>query len=136
MRTGHRPDVVRTADPTKPAIRPYAAEAIMGIDVRDMPDAAAVSLPDRLREAGFDVDVSRSPHPQLPALVVTRILCRRGKDVQTLESRPSGGKPGERRVYIANARGWRRSVRLRRCQLQEDVTSIIEQNGGHWPFPG
>jgi hypothetical protein len=107
----------------------------MGIDVRDMPNEAAASLPDRFREAGFDCEVSQKPHPQKPDVVVTRLRIRRGGDSQFLGWMPVSSKPGQCRVSIGNATGWRRSVQERRSRLQSDVTSIIEQNGGYWPFP-
>jgi hypothetical protein len=106
----------------------------MGADVRDMPNAAAAALPDRHREAGFDVEVSSGPHPQYPGVIVTRAICRRGGDAQRLGWGPASGKPGECRVGIANARSWRRRVRERRFRLQAEVTAIIERSGGYWPF--
>ena len=106
----------------------------MGFDVRDMPTEAAAALPDRLREAGFDVGVLTGPHPQHPEVIVTRVVCRRGGDEQRLNWGPASGKPGECRIGIANARGWRRSARERRGRLQAEVTAVIEQAGGYWPF--
>lgn len=108
----------------------------MGVDVRDMPAEAAAALPDRLREAGFDVEVVSGSHPRDPEVVITRAICRRGGDRQRLGWGPAPGKPGECRVGIANAGGWRRSVRERRYRLQAEVTAIIERGGGYWPFPG
>jgi hypothetical protein len=108
----------------------------MGADVRDMPIEAAASLPDRLRKVGYDVEVSSGPHPQYPGVIVTRAICRRGADVQRLGWGPVSGKHGECRVGIANARGWRRSIRKRRYRLQAEVTAIIEQSRGYRPFAG
>ena len=106
----------------------------MGTDVRDIPVEAASVLPNRLRKAGFVVEVSIESHPQYPEIVITRAICRRGSDMQRLGWGPALSKPGECRVGIANARGWRRSVRERRYRLQAEITAIIEGGGGYWPF--
>jgi hypothetical protein len=107
----------------------------MGVDIRDMPVAAAEALPGRFREAGFDVEVISESHPQYPGVTITRVVCRRGSDEQFVGWSCAAVKPGEYRVSIGNAQGWRRSVRERRYRLQAEVTAIIEQGGGYWPFP-
>jgi len=105
----------------------------MGLDVRDLPRAAVESLPDRLCAAGFEVDVTREPHSQIPGAILIRIQCRRGGDVQSLVWLDENGEPEECRVFIPNARAWRASVRDRRRRLQADVTDVIEQAGGRFP---
>ena len=112
-----------------------ATGAIVGIDVRDMPSEAATSLPDLLREAGFDIEAGSEPHRRHPDVVITWLRCRRGDDSQGISWMSALSPPGHIRVYIGNATGWRRSVHERRSRLQADVTAIIERNGGYWPFP-
>ena len=104
----------------------------MGIDVRDIPAEAAALLPDRLRAAGFEVEVGPVVDPSRPDRVGTRALCRRGRDVQRIGWCRIPGRPEICRVSIGNAWGWRASARRR---LQAEVTAVIDQNGGCWPFP-
>lgn len=107
----------------------------MGVDVRDMSCVEASALPDRLRAAGLEVEVSFGPHPRLGGMVITRVSCRRDSDTQSLEvCSPLPDKPDECRVFIRNARGWLDPVRRRREQLQAEVTGIIEGSGGYWPY--
>lgn len=106
----------------------------MGTDVRDISAEAALGLPDRLRGAGFQIEISCEPHPHRPEIIITRVICRRGCDEQRLGWDPVADKPGECRIGIANAWGWRRSARERRYRFQQDVTAIIESAGGYWPF--
>ena len=108
----------------------------MGRDARDIPRAGAEGLPDRLRDAGFDVRVTRETLRQFPDIVVTHVSCRRGEDVQTFLCEPAPGKPDECRITIFNAWSWWRSVQARRNRLQADVTTIIEQSGGCFPSRG
>ena len=105
----------------------------MGVDIRDIPAEAVSAIPDKLRHAGFAIEVRNEPDSQHPQIILTLVICRRGKDVQRLGWGPSG-QPGVLRIGIGNVQGWRRSVRDRRSQLQAEVTSIIEASGGYWPF--
>jgi hypothetical protein len=106
----------------------------MGLDVRNIPRLAGDNLPDRLRNAGFDVEVIRKPASQLPAGTITIVNCRRGEDVQFLIWGPDFDNPNEYQIQIANAWSWWPSVHKRRDRLQRDVTAIIEQSGGHRPW--
>lgn len=99
----------------------------MGVDIRVMSADPAVALPDRLREAGFVVELRRE---QRPGVVVTLATCRRGGDTQRLGWNAIPGQSGVYHVGIGNAWAWRRTVLERRRRLQDDVTSIIETCGG------
>jgi hypothetical protein len=112
-----------------------AAETKMGVDIRYIPAEAVSALPDRLREAGFVVEIGSETTSQHAGVVVTLAKCRRGGDTQRLGWNPIPGRPGVFCMGIINARGWRRSVRERRERLQAEVTSIIESSGGYSPFP-
>jgi hypothetical protein len=85
--------------------------ARLGLDVRELPRAAAGGLPDRLRAAGFEVEVNQEPHRQIPGATLTRVSCRRGEDVQALFWLEGPREPEECRVIIPNAWAWRASVR-------------------------
>ena len=99
----------------------------MGVDIRVMSADPALTLPDRLREAGFVVELRSE---QRPDVVVTLATCRRGRDTQRLGWNSIPGQSGVYHVGIGNAWAWRRTVLERRRRLQDDVTSIIEKCGG------
>lgn len=105
----------------------------MGLDVRDLPPSALEDLPDRLRAAGFEVDVTHEPHRQIAGATLTRVGCRRGEDVQTLFWLEGVVEPNGGGVIIPNAWSWWASVRNRRRRLQADVTDVLEQAGGRFP---
>lgn len=113
----------------------FGREIKMGVDIRDIPADAAAALPEQFREAGFDVELIVAPDPQDRGIMVTQAICRRRGDEQRLSWGWKAGKPGDCRIAIANAHGWRRSVRERRDLMQKEITVIIERAGGYWPFP-
>jgi hypothetical protein len=106
----------------------------MGVAIMDLPADSVVTLPDRLREAGFEVEICSEPSPEHPDVIVTLATCRRGGDTQRLGWNPVPGQPVVYRVGIGMARGWRRSVRERRLRMHQEITSIVEASGGYWPF--
>src|SRR4051812_4030645 len=120
----------------------------MGPDFRVISKSTVEDLPSRLRQAGFDVTVQQK---NLSAgSVEVRAECRRGDDVQIVEwglysdtfLRRYNREPNadwdeskECDVLIWNAWSWWPSTFRRRRRLQKDVTAVIEQAGGYWPFP-
>ncbi|MDB5336734.1 MAG: hypothetical protein JWN70_2353 [Planctomycetaceae bacterium] len=108
----------------------------MGLDERVMAVHALVALPDRLRAAGFDVEVTDDSNPEFPNNPITVITCRRGPDSQVLFWSHYPDDSGECSLYIANAWAWIKYIHKRRSMLQADVTSIIEQYGGRSSLPG
>lgn len=106
----------------------------MGLDERIMSLRSLEVLPDRLREAGFDVDVTHELCSKDPRYTITVLKCRRGVDSQVLTWSPDPERSDECEVYIVNAWAWLSHVHKRRSALQMDVTTIIEQNGGYSSF--
>eukprot|EP00456_Euglypha_rotunda_P067975 TRINITY_DN590_c0_g1_i4.p2 TRINITY_DN590_c0_g1~~TRINITY_DN590_c0_g1_i4.p2 ORF type:complete len:109 (+),score=8.01 TRINITY_DN590_c0_g1_i4:395-721(+) len=99
----------------------------MGVDIRVMSADPALTLPHRLREAGYVVELLSEQHP---GVVVTLATCRRGRETQRLGWNAIPSQPGVYHVGIGNAWAWRRSVLERRRRLLEEVTFIIEKCGG------
>lgn len=107
----------------------------MGLDIRHISISALDGLPAHLRDRGFDITITQKPNPAPAGGTLTEVYCRRGRDIQLLVWASFDFAPGIKRVYIANQGGWLPWVRRRRCLLQSDVTSAIEELGGHWPYP-
>ena len=100
----------------------------MGLDERSMPVRLLKVLPDRLRDAGFDVEfvVESGPDP-----AVTVLKSRRGPDTQLLTWCDEPDISDVCHIYIPNAWAWRRHVHERRTAIQAQVAAIIEENGGY-----
>lgn len=69
----------------------------MGVDIRVMSADPALVLPDRLREAGFVVELRSE---QRPGVVVTLATCRRGGETQRLGWDATPGQAGMYHVGI------------------------------------
>lgn len=100
----------------------------MGLDERSMPVRSLMVLPDRLRDAGFVVEVveESGTNPK-----VTVIRCRRAADTQLLTWCDEPDISDVCHIYIPNAWAWRRHLHERRSAIQAQVTAIIEENGGY-----
>lgn len=103
----------------------------MGLDERTMPVRSLAVLPDRLRDAGFEVEVVNESSHDAEDCPITVLKCRRGLDTQLLTWCAESESP-DVCIYIANAWAWRGHVHQRRSAMQAEVTTIIEQNGGYF----
>ena len=106
----------------------------MGICVITLGRQAAETIPDRLRNAGFEVSVDQTnPNSDFPDFILTRITCGKGKESQYVEWFEDPETPGSCHVHVVNAWAWRKRVYEKRLEFQRSVMKIIESVNGELP---